>query len=116
MAEFPLFMRNPKNAIDPSMQSEGVEGFVYDGADGSQMAFWTASKSGKSSEHTHPFDEYFVVIEGECVLYMKGEKIVLRRGDECFIPVGIAHSTENAPGTRTIHSFGGKRAERALKK
>ncbi len=112
MAEFPLFMRNPVNAIVPQMQSPGVEGFVYDGVDGSQMAFWTAARSGKSSEHTHPFDEYFVVIEGECILYMQGEGLVLRRGDECFIPGGTPHSTENAAGTRTIHAFAGKRAER----
>jgi quercetin dioxygenase-like cupin family protein len=113
MREFPEFMRNPANAIDPAMQSEGVEGYVFDGADGSQMAFWTTAKSGSSSEHTHGFDEYFVVLEGKCIVYMKGERIVLRRGDECYIPKDTPHSTEFVSGTRTIHAFGGKRAERS---
>jgi len=112
MKEFPSFMRNPCNAIDPAMQSGGVEGYVYDGVDGSQMAFWTTSKSGKSSEHTHDFDEYFVVLEGECILYIKDERMILRHGDECHIPRGIPHSTEFTAGTRSIHAFGGQRAKR----
>ncbi|MBN2378978.1 cupin domain-containing protein [candidate division WOR-3 bacterium] len=113
MKEFPEFMRNPKNAIDPQFQSEGVEGYVYDGVDGSQMAFWTTSKSGSSSEHTHEFDEYFVILEGECILFIDEERIVLRRGDEYHIRKGVPHSTEFVRGTRSIHAFGGKRAKRS---
>lgn len=112
MREFPEFMRNPRNAIDPAMQSDGVEGFVFDGADGSQMALWTTTKSGKSTEHTHPFDEYLVVLQGQCTLIINGERIVLNPGDEYHIPPAIPHSTEFEAGTRSIHAFGGPRASR----
>jgi quercetin dioxygenase-like cupin family protein len=112
MAEFPEFMRNPQNAIDPAMQSEGVEGYVYDGAGGSQMAFWTTSKSGKSSEHVHDFDEYLVIIQGECTLIIDEERITLRPGEEYHIRAGLPHATEFAAGTRSIHAFGGQRAKR----
>ena len=47
MKDFPDFMKNPKNAIDSKSQSAGVKGYVFDGADGSQMTFWTCEKSGK---------------------------------------------------------------------
>ena len=30
--------------------------------------------------------------------------------EESFIPEGAPHSGESLPGTRTIHTFGGKRA------
>jgi len=48
MDDFPEFMRNPRNAIDPKSQSRGNVGYVYDGIDGSQMAIWT------STEDVHP--------------------------------------------------------------
>ena len=110
---FPEFMRNPANAIDPAMQSVGVEGYVFDGVDGSQMAFWTTAISGTSSGHVHPFDEYFVVLQGKCIVIIGDERTVLNPGDEFYIPEGVLHSTEFEAGTRTIHAFGGKRARRA---
>jgi hypothetical protein len=42
MDHFPEFMKNPANRIATSDQATpGVEGYVFDGVDGSQMAFWT---------------------------------------------------------------------------
>ena len=42
LAIFPIF-RNPVNRIDSgSHYTKEIEGYVFDGADGSQMAFWTA--------------------------------------------------------------------------
>lgn len=59
MNDFPEFMRNPLNAIDPKSQTPGNVGYVnvgyvYDGIDGSQMAFWTSTKDVISKEHVHP--------------------------------------------------------------
>ncbi|MGA2143255.1 MAG: hypothetical protein ABSG94_12690 [Brevinematales bacterium] len=43
MKDFPDFMKNPENRIKKSSQfTKDIEGFVYDGKDGSQMAFWTS--------------------------------------------------------------------------
>jgi hypothetical protein len=40
MNEFPEFMKHPANRIATKDQATpGVEGYVFDGADGSQMAF-----------------------------------------------------------------------------
>ena len=54
MNDFPEFMRNSLNAIDPKSQSPGNVGYVYDGIDGSQMAFWTSRQDVISKEHVHP--------------------------------------------------------------
>ena len=37
MDEFPRFMRNPANAVASHQQSKGVEGYVFDGVDRSQI-------------------------------------------------------------------------------
>jgi quercetin dioxygenase-like cupin family protein len=113
MKEFPTFMKHPANRIPASAQStSGVEGYVFDGADGSQMAFWTCAETAKSSEHVHEFDEYMVVVEGCYTLIIDGKKIPLRAGQEYFIPRGVQHGGEVVAGTRTIHAFGGRRADR----
>ena len=93
---------------------QGVEGYVFDGADGSQMTIWTCVIDGTSPEHVHDFDEYLVVVQGKYTLIIGGEKIPLGVGQEYFIPKGLAHAGEYLAGTRTIHAFGGSRAKRAI--
>jgi len=113
MRDFPDFMKHPANRIVASAQATpGVEGYVFDGADGSQMAFWTCCESASSATHTHDFDEYMAVVQGCYTVFMEGKKIAVRAGEEIVIPRGVLHGGEVVAGTRTIHAFGGRRAER----
>jgi quercetin dioxygenase-like cupin family protein len=113
MDDFPAFMKNPKHRIHSgSHYVKGIEGFVYDGADGSQIALWSAREAGTAAEHFHPFDEYIVTVQGEYILHMDGKAIALKPGQECLVPKGKKHYGERVPNTRTIHAFGGKRAVR----
>ena len=112
MNDFPEFMRNPLNAIDPKSQSPGNVGYVYDGVDGSQMAIWTSTEDVISREHVHDYDEYFIVVEGEYKLKISNETTILRKADEYHIPKGTPHSGESKKGTRTIYAFGSRRAKR----
>ncbi len=65
MKDFPEFMKKPANRIGKESQyTEGIEGYVFNGADGSQMAFWTCYENRVSKEHTHEYDEYLVVVSG----------------------------------------------------
>jgi mannose-6-phosphate isomerase-like protein (cupin superfamily) len=108
MNDFPEFMKNPLNKIaSQSQYTEDIEGYVFDGADGSQMAFWTSKKARTSAEHVHEYDEYLVVVQGQY------KRIPVNVGEEYCIPKGTPHSGESVAGTRTIHAFGGKRARRA---
>ena len=114
MIDFPEFMKHPANEIAKSSQATpGVEGFVFDGADGSQMAFWTCRQTAESAPHAHDYDEYMVVVQGCYTLVIHGERIPVSAGEEYFIPSGVPHGGEALAGTRTIHAFGGHRAERA---
>jgi mannose-6-phosphate isomerase-like protein (cupin superfamily) len=112
--DFPEFMKRPENRIAASSQATpGVEGYVFDGADGSQMAFWTCRENATSAAHIHEYDEYMVVVQGCYTLIIDGQRIEIKAGEEYFIPKGVWHRGEPTAGTRTIHAFGGERARRA---
>jgi quercetin dioxygenase-like cupin family protein len=114
LAAFPDFARSPANRIAAASQfTEDVEGYVFDGADGSQVALWTAHADRVSAEHAHDFDEYVLVIEGHCTLVLGERRISLPAGAEFVVPKGTRQSMEVTAGTRTMHVFGGKRARRA---
>jgi quercetin dioxygenase-like cupin family protein len=113
VADFPAFVKSPANRIAASSQfTDDIEGYVFDGADGSQVALWTAHADRVSTEHAHDFDEYVLVIEGRCALLLGGARFELRAGQEIVIPKGTRQSMEVAAGTRTMHVFGGRRASR----
>ena len=113
MKDFPEFMQHPANRIATSEQATpGVEGYVFDGADGGQMAVWTCTQTASSREHVHNYDEYMLVVEGCYTLIIRGERIPVKEGQEYLIPRGVVHSGEVLAGTRAIHAFGGHRADR----
>lgn len=114
MNDFPDFMKNPANRIATASQhTAGVEGYVFDGAGGSQMAFWTCHETAASAGHAHEYDEYFTVVAGCYTVVIDGQRIPVKIGEEFFIPRGVWHGGEAVAGTRTIHAFGGHRANRA---
>lgn len=113
MDDFPVFMKCSANRIATSSQATpGVEGYVFDGADGSQMAFWTCHETASSAPHVHEYDEYMVVVQGCYTLILEGTRVSIKAGEEYFIPRGVSHGGEVVAGTRTIHAFAGRRAER----
>lgn len=114
MEDFPTFMKSAANRIARSSHATpGVEGWVFDGADGSQLTFWTCREQASAAAHAHDFDEYMVVVAGSYTLILGRKRITLEKGDEYLIPKGTSHAGEVLAGTRTIHMFGGRRVERA---
>ena len=106
-------MKHPANRIAKAEQATpGVEGYVFDGADGSQMAFWTCRDTAASAAHVHDYDEYMIVVQGCYTLIVGETRIPLEAGQEHLIPRGVLHGGEVRAGTRTIHAFGGRRASR----
>jgi mannose-6-phosphate isomerase-like protein (cupin superfamily) len=114
MNGFPAFMKHPANRIATGDQATpGVEGYVFDGADGSQVAFWTCHESAVSAPHAHDYDEYMAVVEGCYTVIIGDERIPVKAGEEYLIPRGVWHRGEVVAGTRAIDAFGGHRANRA---
>ncbi len=113
MEDFPEFMKTSDNLVASKSQSKGVKGWVYEGTDDKQMAYWICEIDGVSKEHVHEFEEYFTVLQGKYTLLINGQRIDVCKGDEYFIPKNVAHAGAFIGGTRTIHCFGGKRVDRA---
>ena len=110
MNDFPRFMKNELNHIESNQQNTpDIDGYYYEGKDGSQVCLWTYYEDRDSKENIHEFDEYVVCIAGEYVEIFNGEEHVLHPGDELLIPEGVPHHGRVTKGTRTIHVFGGKR-------
>lgn len=110
MKDFPMFMKNELNHIPNNQQNtKDIDGYWFEGKDGSQVAYWTYYANSVSAEHVHDFDEYTICVCGEYLITINGEKIVLYSGDEYYIPKGVVHGGGAKAGTRTIHAFGGKR-------
>ena len=113
MDNFPDFMRRACNRISSGSQyTPGIEGYAFDGADGSQITIWTSANGGDSAEHVHEYDEYFTVVQGQYTVILEGKQIPVGVGGEYVIPRGVPHAGRSIPGTRTINAFGGKRARR----
>jgi quercetin dioxygenase-like cupin family protein len=113
MPDFPAFTKSPLNRIAAASQfTDDIEGYVFDGADGSQVAFWKSNEDRVSAEHTHEFDEYVLVVEGQVTVIIGDKQTVLAAGQEFVIPKGTKQSMAVTTGTRTIHVFGGRRARR----
>jgi mannose-6-phosphate isomerase-like protein (cupin superfamily) len=113
MDNFPQFMKHPADRIATTAQATpGVEGYVFDGSGGGQLAFWTCHETASSAPHCHDYDEYMLVVQGCYTLVIEGERIRLTAGQEYVIPRSVPHSGEVIAGTRTIHAFGGHRADR----
>ena len=113
MDDFPRFMKDPRNRIDPSQQNTAdIDGYFYEGADGGQICVWTYRADRLSRETVHEFDEYVVCVSGEYVEIFDGAEHVLHAGDELLVPRGTPHHGRVTKGTRTIHAFGGRRVVR----
>jgi mannose-6-phosphate isomerase-like protein (cupin superfamily) len=116
MGHFPEFMKQPANRIATGSQfTPAVEGYVFDGAEGSQMAFWICAQSAPATPHVHDFDEYMIVVEGCYTLIIGDAKVPVRAGEEYVIPRGVLHGGQADAGTRVINAFGGHRANRVTK-
>ena len=103
-------MKNPKNKVDASQQNpDDIEGYYFQGADETQIAFWECHAKRTSKKHTHAFDEYMICVSGEYTAYLDEQEIILKPGDELYIPKGTVQWGKCTAGTRTIHAFGGRR-------
>jgi hypothetical protein len=107
-------MKRAANRIATSSEATpGVEGSVFDGPDGSQMAFWTCRKTAVSEAHAHEFDDYMLVVQSCYPLIIEGQRIPVMGGEKYYVSKGLRHGGESVAGTRTVHAFGGRRASRA---
>ena len=111
MKRFPDFVRGAANRVANPTDST-VEGYAFDGADGSQVVFWECRDGGVQPEQVHDFWEYALVVEGTFDGFVGGRPVHLEPGDECVIPPGTKHSGRYSNGYRAIDAFSARRVTR----
>jgi quercetin dioxygenase-like cupin family protein len=89
-----------------------MEGYVFEGADGTQLVLWTnETGQGYSAPHSHDFDEYCVVLSGRFTGLVDGKPVDVGPGEELHIPAGVVHEGGYTMGYRAIDGFGGRRVK-----
>jgi mannose-6-phosphate isomerase-like protein (cupin superfamily) len=66
------------------------------GGAGVCLIFVDAPPGHGPSLHRHPYEEVFVVQEGEATFVADGEERVVRAGEVVIVPAGVAHSFVNS--------------------
>jgi len=112
MDKFPDIMKNQVNAIRGNAENTAADGFVYDGKDNTQLTIWEYVEDSLSTEETHEYAEYILVVQGLYILKVGQQHMQLTKGMEYLIPPNTKHAAEFTAGTRIIHFYGGKRVER----
>lgn len=107
--KFPEMIRRSELEVESGW--EGLRGYMFQGADGSQVIFWECDNEVKAEPHKHEYDEYCLVIEGVCKETIEEETKILKKGDECQIPAGKLHWATMGPKYRAIDFFGGPRCK-----
>lgn len=100
MGSFPQIMESLPEADVPI---PGVTVRLLRGPTASAI-FWEAHEDTAVPEHSHG-GQWGIVIEGEMELTVGGRSRVCRRGDEYFVPAGVAHSAKLRAGLRVIDFF-----------
>jgi uncharacterized protein YndB with AHSA1/START domain len=114
LGSFPAFLLGAANRVAPaSLSLPGLEAYVFDGADGTQLTLCHAKSDAVTAEQWRESDEYLVVLEGTYVVHINGMDIELGAGREFVIPRGARISGRYTAGTRTLHAFAGRGLKRA---
>ena len=73
---------------------EEQKGWILQG-EKCQVVFWEVHKKGgyNFKRHSHPFDEWAVVLEGAGTRILGDKVIPVHEGDEVYIPAGVEHET-----------------------
>lgn len=113
MKHFPDFFKKEENKVPNA--PEGMEGYFFEGDDGSQVIFWENSSGGSVGLHSHEYWEYCYVVEGVYEGIVDGKPVKLGPGEECVIPPGVPHQGKHSANYRAIDIFGGPRVIRNKK-
>ena len=67
---------------------------------------WTDPPEQVWEDYRHSVDELVYVLEGLLELEVYGRKVILKLGEEAFIPKGTNHSVRNIGGTQARWLYG----------
>ena len=88
------FTPMPFFSVDALDRTEEMPGFLgaFVHSENMTVVNWTAEAGATVPEHSHPHEQFSMVVEGEFELTLDGETDVLRPGRLALIPSDVPHS------------------------
>lgn len=103
MKDFPEIIKQLSNADVPI---EGLSSYLFQG-DNAQIIFMQFEKDIEFPEHSHEA-AWGVVLSGEMTLFIENQELVLKKGDEYYIPKNKIHSAKIKAGYKDLTFFNQK--------
>ena len=92
---------------EAKLQVEGAKAWILQ-AEKSQLVFFQFSAGKCLPSHSHAYDQWGLVIDGEMELTVAGEPRIFKKGDEYLVPAGSVHSATFLRRTRVMDYFSEK--------
>jgi quercetin dioxygenase-like cupin family protein len=86
---------------------EGAKAWILQ-AESHQLVFFQFKRGMELPAHSHSYDQWGIVVDGEMELTVAGEPRVCRKGDEYLVPAGATHSAKFFQPTRVMDFFSEK--------
>jgi len=90
------------NELPHSETAHRFEGDLYDDA-GVSFFLINAPPGGGPSLHTHPYEEVFVIQDGQVTFTVDGSTIEAKAGQIVVVPAGVPHKYVNSGAGRSRH-------------
>ncbi len=80
---------------------EGIDTRIFVG-DHAMLSVVTIAPHSEGSVHSHPQEQWGVLLEGECVRIQDGQEVAMRAGDFWRTPGGVSHGIRTGDAGATI--------------
>jgi quercetin dioxygenase-like cupin family protein len=95
----------------PRELAPGVSTQIFPG-EGAMLSIVTIAPDAAGTLHSHPEEQWGVLLEGSAIRVQGGEEIAVRKGDFWRTPGGVAHTMRAGPeGCRVLDIFAPPRPE-----
>jgi quercetin dioxygenase-like cupin family protein len=92
---------------EAELHVEGAKAWILQ-AERSQLVFFQFQPGKCLPSHSHAYDQWGLVIDGEMELTVAGKPRIFKKGDEYLIPVRSVHSAKFLRRTRVMDYFSEK--------
>ena len=92
---------------EAELHVEGAKAWILQ-AEASQLVFFKFPAGKCLPSHSHTYDQWGLVIDGEMELTVAREPRIFKKGDEYLVPAGSVHSAKFLRPTRVMDYFSEK--------
>jgi len=96
-----------KDLPEAEVQFNGIKAWIAQG-DKHQIVFFEMEPATLVPEHSHDYQQWGIVVEGEMELTIDGKARTCKKGDEYVIPARAKHYGKFLTKTRVIDFFSEK--------